>query len=62
VVQKPIDNSALIYAALTAHVKFLEAQNKSLAKQLTASKKTFQLPDIEHNDFLVHFYTGFSII
>ena len=34
VVPKPTDESALIYAALTARIEYLEAQNKSLVKQL----------------------------
>jgi len=37
VVPKPIDDSALIYAVFTVRIEFLEAQKKSLVKQLTES-------------------------
>ena len=53
-------DSGLIHAALITRIEFLEAQNKSLIKQLGSSNRIFRLSDIEHNDILAKFYTGFS--
>ena len=53
------ETKGLVHAALTARIEFLEAQNTLLTQQLATSKALFQLADIEHNDILVRFYTGF---
>ena len=52
------ETQGLIHAALTAHIEFL-AQNKSLTQQLITTKTPFRLADIECNNALVQFYTGF---
>ena len=53
------ETQGLVHAALTARIEFLEAKNKSLTQQLALPKTTFRLADIEHNDVLICFYTGF---
>ena len=59
-VSAPVEETqGLVHAALTARIEFLEAQNRSLTQQLTTSKVAFRLADIEHNDQLIRFYTGF---
>ena len=53
------ETQGLVHAALTARIEFLEAKNKSLTQQLALPKAAFRLADIEHNDVLIRFYTGF---
>ena len=53
------ETQGLVHAALTACIEFLEAKNKSLTQQLALPKAAFRLADIEHNDVLIRFYTGF---
>ena len=53
------ETQGLVHAALTALIGFLEAKNKSLTQQLALPKAPFRLADIEHNDVLIYFYTGF---
>jgi len=62
------DNSSsntdpVIHAALLARIEMLEAENKKLKVQLDEakhSKKAFRLEDIQCDDRLVCFYTGFT--
>ena len=49
----------LINRALLARVELLEAENKQLKKALNEKKQYFRLEDIQHDDKLVRFYTGF---
>ena len=53
-----IDNH-LIHAALTARIEYLESQNSLLKQQLVITKP-LRLANIQHNNKLVSFYTGFS--
>lgn len=53
-----IDNH-LVHAALTARIEYLESQNSLLKQQLVITKP-LRLANIQHNDKLVSFYTGFS--
>ena len=54
------ETQGLVYAALTARIKFLEAKNKSLTQQLALLKSIFRLSDIEYDNALIWFYTRFS--
>ena len=60
------DNShtdLVIYTALLARIEVLEAENKKLQVQLGETKhseKSFRLEDIQGNDELICFYTGFA--
>ena len=53
------ETQGLAHAALTARTEFLETKNKSVTQQLALPKVPFRLADIEHNDVLIRFYTGF---
>ena len=53
-------DAQLINRALIACVEFLEAENKRLNKQQVV-KTYFRLKDIQDDDKLVCFYTGFVL-
>ena len=48
----------VISEALLARIKVLEAENKKL-REKQKERKYFRLEDIQHDDKLVSFYTGF---
>ena len=54
----PCSLTQLINHALIAHIGFLEAESKRLNEQQVV-KKYFRLEDIQDDDKLVDFYTGF---
>ena len=57
------DNShtdPVVYTALLARIEVLEAENKKLLSETKHSKKSFRLEDIQGNDELICFYTGFA--
>ena len=52
-VQRGIDK------ALLARIEFLEAENESLKKNQIITSPHFRIEQIQHDDHLVRFYTGF---
>lgn len=53
------DVQVTVNAALLARVEALKAENEALKKQLTRNKSYFRIEDINTNDGLICFYTGF---
>ena len=53
------DIQVTVNAALIARVEALEAENKALKKQVSETKSYFRIENIDNNDSLIHFYTGF---
>lgn len=51
-------DTCLINSALLAHVEYLEAENRKL-KEIQPKKNYFRLEEIQHDDKLVRYYTGF---
>ena len=56
--RKASSESQLLDRALLARIEMLEAENSHLQKAKN-EKHYFWIEDIQHNDKLVHFYTGF---
>ena len=49
-----------VNAALLSRVEALEAENEALKKQLSVNVSNFRVEDINANDTLICFYTGFA--
>ena len=56
--QKASSESLLVDHALVARIEMLEAENSCLQKRIS-DKHYFQIEDIQHDDKIVRFYTGF---
>lgn len=54
------DIQVTVNVALIAWVEALEAENKALKKQASETKLYFRIENIENNDTLIRFYTGFA--
>lgn len=50
----------VVYAALLARIELLQAENLKLSAQQEASNGYFRIEDIQNDDKLVCFYTGFT--
>ena len=53
------ERDAVVDRALLARIEFLEAENASLKKNQKITLNHFRLEQIQHDDRLVRFYTGF---
>ena len=52
-----LERDAVVDRALLARIKFVEAENVSLKQKITSNH--FRLEQIQHDNRLVRFYTGF---
>lgn len=50
----------VIYAALLAKIEYLQSENLKLSTQQKDSKRYFRIEDIQDDDKLLRFYTGFT--
>ena len=53
------ERDTVVDRALIAQIRFLEAENESLKKSQKITSPHFRIELIQHDDRLVHFYTGF---
>ena len=53
------ERDTVVDRALIARIEFLEAENESLKKNQRITSPHFRIELIQHDDRLVHFYTGF---